>query len=185
MRDVATGKDLRLAEARTWSSVILSPDGSTVAFDADPRESSAIYAVAATGGVPKKICAACGRPSEWSPDGTKIFFDARRRRVSRDSRTGRRDRQEQGAPEACGASGQHTAPVAGRAAHCCFPMLLQGRGRRLYVAPYRGTLVPENEWTLIVDSTDLNRQPLWAPSGSLYLLPLGSRWRAVCVGPAH
>ncbi len=57
IRDLATGKDLRLAEAKDWSNVVLSQDGSTVAFNSDQRDNSAIYSVPAAGGVPKKICA--------------------------------------------------------------------------------------------------------------------------------
>src|SRR5204863_3311550 len=75
IRDIATGKDVRLAEAKDWSYVVLSQDGSTVAFSSDQRIGSAIYSVPAAGGLPKKICAACGRPVEWLPDRTKLLFD--------------------------------------------------------------------------------------------------------------
>ena len=54
LRDVATGKDVRLAEAKPWSIVVLSQDGSMVAFNSDQQDNSGIYAVPAAGGVPKK-----------------------------------------------------------------------------------------------------------------------------------
>ena len=76
IRDIATGKDLRLAEARVWSYLVLSPDGSMVAFSSDQREpASTIYAVSAAGGLPKKLCAQCGRPVAWSQDGSKLLID--------------------------------------------------------------------------------------------------------------
>ena len=37
IRDLESGTDLRLAEAKEWSYVVLSPDGSTVAFSSDQR----------------------------------------------------------------------------------------------------------------------------------------------------
>ena len=70
VRDLETGTDHRLTDAKDWSSVALSPDGSTVAFSCDLRIGSAVYSVPASGGLPKKICDACGRPVEWSSDRT-------------------------------------------------------------------------------------------------------------------
>ena len=68
LRDVAANTDVRLAEAAGFTYLVLSPDGSTVAFSADESVASSIYVVPATGGVPKKICDKCGRPVDWLPD---------------------------------------------------------------------------------------------------------------------
>ena len=75
IRDLSSGTDLRLAEAKQWSYVLLSPDASTVAFSSDQLTNSAIYSVPAAGGIPRRICAACGRPVDWLADRTKLLID--------------------------------------------------------------------------------------------------------------
>jgi eukaryotic-like serine/threonine-protein kinase len=179
LRDVATGKDVRLAEAKTWSIVVLSQDGSMVAFNSDQRENSAIYAVPAAGGVPKKICAACGRPVEWSPDRAKLFVD----------NAGPKSREIHLVDVATGQSQallQHTEgglnmprlSPDGRV--LTFSIQRPGRARRIYLAPFTGKPVPEAEWTVLVDGADFDRQPFWAPSGNLiYFLSDRDGWRCM------
>ena len=75
LRDLVANTDRRLAGAEGVTYLVLSPDGSTVAFSDDQSPSSSIYTVPATGGVPKKICDACGRPVDWLPDRSKILVD--------------------------------------------------------------------------------------------------------------
>jgi eukaryotic-like serine/threonine-protein kinase len=48
-----------------------------------------------------------------------------------------------------------------------FTLQRPARARRLYVAPFSGELVPEKEWTLLIDGSNYERQPFWAPSGNL------------------
>lgn len=166
IRDIATGKDLRLAQAKGWSYVVLSRDGSTVVFNSDERDNSSIYSVAATGGMPKKICGNCGRPVEWSLDGTKLLFD----------NAGPKRRDIHILDVATGVSKallQHTQypvtmpRISPDGKLLCFSGLQPGRARRLYLASFTGEPVPENEWTVLVDGSDLDRQPFWAPSGNL------------------
>ena len=42
-----------------------------------------------------------------------------------------------------------------------------GRARRLYLVPFTGEPVPESQWSLILDGTELDRQPVWSPSGDI------------------
>jgi len=51
IRDLDSGADLRLAGAKEWTFLVLSPDGSMVAFNSDVRIGSAIYSASAAGGV--------------------------------------------------------------------------------------------------------------------------------------
>ncbi len=183
VRDVATGKDARLAEAKGWSAVVLSADGSTIAYSSDQRDNSAIYSVSTDGGFPKKICGACGRPVEWSPDRTKLFFD-----------NGGPDRREIHVLDV--ASGRSTLLLKdpergltmprlspdGRS--LVFTMVLGGRARRTFIAPYTGQEVPASEWKVLVEGTDLDRQPHWAPSGQLvYFLSDRDGFRCVWAQP--
>jgi Tol biopolymer transport system component/predicted Ser/Thr protein kinase len=166
IRDLATGRDQRLAEAKDWSVVVLSQDGSTVAYNSDQRDSSAIYSVSATGGVPKKICTSCGRPVEWSPDRTKLFLDnagAQHREIHLlDVSTGESKALLQH-PER--ALNMPRLSPDGRS--LVFSIQRAGRARRIYLAPFTGEPVPEKEWTVLVDGSDFERQPFWAPSGDL------------------
>jgi serine/threonine protein kinase/Tol biopolymer transport system component len=166
IRDLATGKDLRLAEAREWSYLVLSPDSSTVAFGSDQPNHNTVYTVPADGGIPKAICAACGRPVEWSHDRAKLLLD----------NAGPQSHEI------------HILDVATRKAsvllqHPQYPLymprispdgkllafsaMLPGRARRVYLAPFTGNPVAEKDWTLLIDGADFDRQPLWAPSGNL------------------
>ena len=178
------GTDQRLAEAKDWSYVSLSQDGSTVAFSSDVRIGSAVYSVPAAGGIPKKICAACGRPVEWSADRTKILLD----------NAGPEHREIQVLDVASG----QTKPLLKHSEFALnmprlspdgrlltFSALRPGRARRIYLVPFTGEPVPEKDWTVLVDGSDLDRQPFWGPSGNLDLLHVRSGWLAVHLGPAR
>jgi len=170
VRDLNAGTDLRLAEARDFSFLVLSPDGSIVAFNSDQSAGSAIYVVPATGGVPKRICAACGRPVEWLSDRTKLLIDnagPKQRDIHiLDVATG------QTKPLLQGAEFQLTMPRVspdGRA--LSFTQVRPGRARRIYAVAFTSELVPEQDWSILIDSSDFDRQPAWAPTGNtIYFL---------------
>jgi serine/threonine protein kinase/Tol biopolymer transport system component len=169
VRDIDTGKDIRLAEGRAWTTVVLSGDGSTVAYNSGLRTDSTnspIFSVPSDGGLPKKICDACGRPVEWSPDRTKLFFDYagpnRREIHALDVASGRSTLLFKD-PER-GLTMPRLSPD-GRS--MIFTMLLAGRARRTFIAPYTGQEVPASEWKVVVEGTDYERQPYWAPSGDM------------------
>jgi eukaryotic-like serine/threonine-protein kinase len=166
LRDLATNADRRLAGAEGLSYLVLSPDGSTVAFSDEQSPSSSIYIVPATGGVPKKVCDACGRPIDWLPDRSKILVDG----------AGPKQRDIHIVDVASGRSKpllQHpdlrlTMPRVspdGRA--LTFSQNREGRARRIYLAPFTGEPVPESQWSLLVDGTHFDRQPVWSPSGDI------------------
>jgi len=183
VREVATGKDVRLAEARGWSSVVMSADGSTVAFNSDRWDNSPIYAMSSEGGFPKKICESCGRPIEWSTDRTKLVFDnggPQRRDIHvLDVASGRSTLLYKDPEHAL------TMPrVSPDGRSIVFTMLLAGRNRRMFIAPYTGQEVPPSEWKVLVEGTDLDRQPYWAPSGELvYFLADRDGFRCIWAQP--
>ncbi|MBI2687564.1 MAG: serine/threonine-protein kinase [Acidobacteria bacterium] len=166
IRNLESGTDLRLAAAKEWSYVALSRDSSTIAFHSDQRDNSAIYTVPAAGGIPKKICAACGRPVEWSLDGARLLFDnagPQRREIHiLDVKTGQ-SKALLRHPE-FGLTMPRLSPD-GRL--LSFTALRPGRARRIYLAAFTGEAIPEKEWTVLIDGSDLDRQPFWAPSGNL------------------
>jgi Tol biopolymer transport system component len=166
LRDLVANTDLRLAGADGVGYLVLSPDGSTVAFSDDQSPSSSIYMVPATGGVPKKICDACGRPVDWLADRSKILVDG----------AGPKQRDIHIVDVA---SGRFTPLLQHPDLRLTMPRLSpdgrvlafsqnrEGRARRIYLAPFTGEPVPESQWSLVVDGTDFDRQPVWSPSGDI------------------
>jgi hypothetical protein len=43
----------------------------------------------------------------------------------------------------------------------------EGRTRKIHLAPFTGELIPESQWSLIVDGSEFDRQPTWSPSGDV------------------
>ena len=179
IRDLVSGHDQRLAEAKVWSFLVLSDDGSTVAFSSDQRIGSAIYSVPSAGGVPKKLCGACGRPVQWLPDRTKLLID----------NAGPNQREIQILDVATGQTktllrhpeSQLTMPrVSPDGRVLSFTMLRPGRARRIYLAPFNGEPVPEQEWSVVIDGTDFDRQPAWASAGNMIYF-LSDRDGARCI----
>ncbi len=183
VRDVATGKDVRLAKAHPWTSVVMSPDGSTVAFNADQLDNSPIYVIPAEGGLPRKVCGSCGRPVDWSPDRSKLFYDyggPQRREIHvLDVASGRSTLLYKD-PE----RGLMMPRLSPDGRSVVFTVLLTGRARRMFIAPYTGQEVPAREWKVLVEGTDLDRQPFWAPSGQLvYFLSDRDGYRCIWAQP--
>ena len=170
IRDLDSGTDLRLTSAKEWTYVVLSPDGSTVAFSSDQRLGSGIYVLPSAGGIPKRLCAACGRPVEWLPDRTKLLIDNAGPNQHEiqilDVTTG------QTTPLVRHAEYQLTMPrLSPDGRTLAFTMVRPGRERRLYLAPFTGEPIPEQQWSVLVDGANLDRQPGWAPTGAtLYFL---------------
>jgi Tol biopolymer transport system component len=170
IRDLVTGTDQRLAEAKEWSYLVLSPDSSQVAFSSDQRPKSAIYSVPAAGGVPKRLCGGCGRPVEWIADRTKLLIDnagPNERDIHiLDVATG------QSKPLLQHSEFQLTMPrLSPDGKVMSFTQVRPGQARRIYLVPFTGELVPEQEWSVLLDASTLDRQPAWPPAGStLYFL---------------
>ncbi len=166
LRDLVTNTDLRLAGADGVGYLVLSQDGSAVAFSDDQSPASSIYTVPATGGVPKKICDACGRPVDWLPDRSKILVDG----------AGPKQRDIHIVDVATGQAKpllQHpelrlTMPrLSPDGRVVSFNQAGEGRARRIYLVPFTGEPVPQSEWSLLVDGQHFDRQPVWSPSGDI------------------
>ena len=179
VRTVSTGKEIRLAEASAAGSPVISEDGSQVAYYVG-RDSLAIYQVAARGGVPRQVCASCGRPIQWFEHGTKLLYDRagpkQRDLAVLDIGTGQskiivQDPQRQ-------LYSPHLSPD-GRL--LCFTAVLDGRARRIYVASFAGEQpIEQKDWTIVVAGVNLERQPVWSPLGFLiYFLSERDGYRCV------
>ena len=48
-----------------------------------------------------------------------------------------------------------------------FTLVRPGRTRRIYLAPFTGEMIPEEQWSVVIEGTDFDRQPAWAPAGNM------------------
>lgn len=149
IREVDSGKELRLAEAKEWSQPVLSEDGTQVAYNSDQFQKSAIYIVPAAGGVPRKICDACGRPVEWIANGSKILFDngGQGRDIGILDVASRQSKILLHHPQ----YGLNMPRLSPDGRLLSFTIQLPGRARRIHLAPFSGEPVAEKEWTVLVD----------------------------------
>jgi eukaryotic-like serine/threonine-protein kinase len=166
LRDLAANTDVRLAEAAGFTYLVLSPDGSTVAFSADQSPASSIYVVPATGGLPKKLCDKCGRPVDWLADRSKLLVDfagPKQRDIHIvDVATG------QSTPLLQHPEFQLTMPrVSPDGRVLTFSEVRPGRTRRINLVPFTGEAIPESQWSVVLDGADFDRQPVWSPSGDI------------------
>jgi Tol biopolymer transport system component len=74
-RDLNSERELALtATPEDKDGVAVSPDGSKVAFGHSPPLTQAVAVVPFAGGKPVQLCADCGLPRVWLPDGTGLVF---------------------------------------------------------------------------------------------------------------
>jgi serine/threonine protein kinase/Tol biopolymer transport system component len=77
IRDLRTGEEFALTASRTDKyEPRFSPDGSRVSFSSCENNKNnewTIYVVAASGGIPERVCEDCGEANAWSPDGKRII----------------------------------------------------------------------------------------------------------------
>jgi len=182
IRDLDSGKETRLTELKGSSYFpILSDDGSLVAYSASQGGGkSSIYSIPARGGLPRKLCDDCGRPIQWTPDNANILID----------NAGKRQGDIMILNVATGQSRvllQHaqlrlfTPRLSSDGRWLCFTAMAGDRARKIYVTPFSDQIpIDESRWVLVVDGTDLERQPYWSPNGSLlYFLSDRDAYRCV------
>jgi Tol biopolymer transport system component len=75
VKDLKTGAEKALtATAQDEVSPLPSPDGSDVAFGYPPPLPESIWLVPFSGGSMRQICADCGEPRTWLPDGRGLLY---------------------------------------------------------------------------------------------------------------
>jgi Tol biopolymer transport system component len=74
-RDLETGKDSLLSPGtQTASDPVLTPDGQAVAWLVERDGKRGIFAAGTGGGDVREVCADCGVPRAWSPDGSILLY---------------------------------------------------------------------------------------------------------------
>lgn len=74
-KDLNSDRELALtATPEEKDGVVVSPDGSQVAFGHSPPLAQAILVLPFSGGKPVSLCGDCGLPRAWLPSGTGLLF---------------------------------------------------------------------------------------------------------------
>jgi Tol biopolymer transport system component/predicted Ser/Thr protein kinase len=178
--EVATGQEIRIGETSEATPPVISDDGTQVAYAVREKDGLSIYAVPVTGGVARRICTGCGRPTEWFGHGTRILYD----QAAKNSEIAVLDV----------AGGKSTTILRSQANRIytprlspdrrllCFTVITGARERKTYLAHFsENGQIPEAEWKPLAGSASVDeRQPFWSPDGRfLYFLSERDGFRCV------
>jgi eukaryotic-like serine/threonine-protein kinase len=144
----------------------IAKDGSRVAYRVIEEPKQAIYEVNTAGGAPRKICADCGLPTDWSYDGRRLLFEPGARVPGigmLDVSTG--SAEEIAVHATYKLRGAKFSPDGGWVA---FHAETVPDKRRIFVARLQGnTLGGESQWIPVTAGTDIDIEPAWSPDGNL------------------
>ncbi len=170
VRDFASGKDTPLVEAgHGMGFPVVSRDGARFAYVSFEEQKRVVYIASLRAGAPRRLCAACGRPSDWSPDGSKLLahdLDGKPGQAGFiDVNTGR-------TKVLLEHSQRIYNPVVSPDGRWVAFTLDPPGPRRTFIAPYREDRpIPESEWTLLRQSDVPESYFRWSPRGGmLYFL---------------
>ncbi|MEP7367338.1 MAG: protein kinase [Acidobacteriota bacterium] len=181
LRDLTTGKEIRLAAGTPGTTAAISPDGKQVAYSLPAQGTSPIFLVASNGGAPKKVCDSCGRPIEWVSGTAMLLYDRdtenKRAFWALDTATGQK-RMLANVSDA----GLFTPRVSPGGKWVVFTEQGEGSNRKIYIAPFGAgkAEIPQKDWSVVVEGATLDRQPYWSPSGSMIVF-LSDRDGSRCV----
>ena len=160
----------------------ITGDGTRVCYMVAEGPKFAIYGVSANGDVPERLCADCGRPWDWSPDGSKILYLVAEGR-------GNQTRSPMSLAFFDIATRQKTAylehPQYNLARARFSPdgrwisaVAFTGRSSdRIVLIPFRSHPPPgEDQWISITDGTTVHEKPRWSPDGKPLVFLVRSRW---------
>ncbi len=167
-RDLATGKETALTatpNAEFWP--VVRPDGGAVAYTTGYTPSGEIRMVPAAGGISTVLCADCGRPESWSPDGRYLLYHLGDSRQS--VKTGLLDTTTGAQTLIAEKSGKDlNAPrFSPDGKWIVFYERVSPQTRRIWVLPFHGTAaIPETDWIPITAGDGLDREPRWSADGN-------------------
>jgi len=165
IRDMKTGKETALTDdPRRKGRVLLSPDGSKVAFVAFDGEQPDFYSVASTGGPLQKLCENCGSLFNWSPSGTELLYywgQPIRFGLLNVLSGERRTVLQHPSYEL------HRGIVSPDERWIAFHVPLGQTRSSVFVAPLRQVPASESDWIRVTEGTGMDAWPFWSPDGGL------------------
>ena len=178
VRDLATGREAVVAPApKPQIGAAISRDGRNIAFS----DGNAVYVAPVSGGAPRLLCEACGRPDAWTPEGGLLTAPEIVRTHSytigirmwnpvsgRLVRIADHQTRHTTAPH-LSPDGKwltfHTAEILTN------PEPRFGLRRQVFIAPFTGQWMPPADWTAVTDGEALDREPTWSADGNhIYFL---------------
>jgi len=178
--EVASGRETRLVETTDATPPVLSDDGAQVAYAVPEKDGLSTYTVPAEGGVPRRLCSACGRPIQWIARGARILYD----KAAKHTEIGVLDVATGKTTTILRASGKriYTPRLSPDQRVLSFTATTGGRDFKLYTVPFSDSrVIPEEEWRPVMQSAMPNeREAVWSPDGRLlYFLSERDGFRCV------
>lgn len=163
------GKQLAASLNKNTSHALLSPDGRSAAYRVEIPNTQPIYTEAIGSGQPRRACENCGTPSDWSPDGSHIWYitGGQPARIGLlDLKSGRNaDSLAHPSYSLFGARQRVNARGDGWLA---FYVDNGPRTRQIYVAPLRSYLPGEpDSWVAATTGATWDLSPAWSTDGNL------------------
>jgi len=165
VKDLEAGKEHSLtSDGVRKLRALMSPDGSSLTYGTP----NGIETVAVSGGQPETLCAKCGPPWGWNPDGTLLLHFIDYTAIGLFNTRDRSSIEVLKSPK----YGLAAARFSPDGRWLSFHASTSATTRRIYVAPFRGaSAIPETDWIPITGDKALDREPRWSPDGnSLYFL---------------
>jgi eukaryotic-like serine/threonine-protein kinase len=182
IKDMKTGEEKALTENPLKKGrVLLSPDGSKVAFVAFDGEKANVYSLASTGGPVQKLCEGCGYLLNWSPSGRELlhYWGQPIRFGLLDVLSGaRRTVLQHPTYELL------RGIVSPDERWIAFHVPLAQNRSSVFVAPLRQVPAPESDWIRVTEGSGMDNWPFWSPDGRLlYFLSHRDGFRCVWAQP--
>lgn len=180
VRDLKTGAEKALTSTREdESTVVLSADGVKVAFGYYPPAKEGIFVVPFSGGGRVELCADCGEPRAWLPDGSGLLYQ----RISPAGRSyiGLLDRSGRAVPLVQSTESALFSPSVSRDGKWLALVVRRPSEHRLMLVPLRdGSAAPEAEWLTVTEAGPWFDKPRWSPDGNV-LYYVSDRDGFVCI----
>ncbi|MGC9999056.1 MAG: hypothetical protein ABSE21_03065 [Bryobacteraceae bacterium] len=168
VKDLTTGTETALTTSRgDKSSPVLSPDGSTVAFTTSNSAKRPIFLVPFAGGTITQICADCGEPRTWLPDGRGLLYQW----VSPSGTSAISELQPNGETRPLVQSREsalYSPSVSPDGKWIALLVRTPPSDHRVALVPLRnGVAAPPSEWVYVTESGPWINKPRWATTGNL------------------
>jgi Tol biopolymer transport system component/tRNA A-37 threonylcarbamoyl transferase component Bud32 len=178
--ELGTGQETRIAETADATPPVISDDGKQIAYGIREQDGVSIYSVAATGGVPRRLCKGCGRPVAWLARGTRILYD----QAAKSTEIGILDVGSGNSNPILRAQGSriYTPRLSPDGRILCFTRITNAAMRRTYAVRFSDDhVIPEDQWRTVTAGPEVDeRQPVWSPNGRLlYFLSEKDGFRCV------
>jgi len=167
VKDLVSGQEHQLTTGVDKTQPFISPDGQVVAWRDSGTSNTQIFITPFNGGLLKPVCADCGVPTGWSPDGRYLVFQPTSNRhlsiALLEVGTGKKIDYLKSADLQFSAG---SISADGKWIVFATPRTL--RDFTIFVAPFSPDRPPpRSDWVEIVHSPEVDPDAQWSPDGNL------------------